>query len=170
MTWRALIYQYLWACCEDSKKGVSNWHNLSQTLFISRFADETLRTRFEQSYENLLQQHREVSPPEGYALVEESANLLVADVEPVEHGEPRLKTRFVLVRSGGDWLIRDLYWTCTCQCSVAHPTGGKCLSCDGTGKKEREKCASCGGTGRCEYCSKSDQPGWRLLFANKTKK
>ena len=70
--------------------------------------------------------------------------------QKVEEIDEALPNRIVLVKSGGLWLVREIYRSCL-MCGAK----GVCANCEGTGAIGEEKCFACEGQRSCKTCAGS---------------
>jgi len=165
MTWRDIINRYLDACREDqqvSARAETHVHRMlmqfGTSSLIRHFTD--LRTVRAQRAEQPLE------PVEGYALIKESHDLVLAEVNRCDNGQPPIRSRFRIVQCNGVWFLDGVYWACHCedgQCfsceggKCKHCSGGRCAHCDGKGAFRRwvffpHSCVLCKRSGLCFLC------------------
>jgi hypothetical protein len=180
MNWREVIYQYLLACLEDSKRWTPPKR---REQFMDAYGTSALKQR---EQENQVRTGKWIASqrvplPETYEVIEESPTRVIAEIEKGNGLTAELDLsdhRFLVIKVDNQWKLDDVFWKCcsckngTCDfcegkgfCTFCNGTGFtrhffglikvKCVLCDG-----KPKCNFCSGTGRCSHCSPSTLPGW----------
>lgn len=174
MTWRELIDQYLSACAADDRARLTADLRGERRLFI-----ESHGTRRFKQYENgRLESHAErLEEPslssDSYEIVQEKADLIIAEVQPAKNGHPYMLTRFRLVRNQEQWELDDYLWKCQCsngECDWCDGSG-VCAICHGEGEckfcRGEHMCQLCKGTRTCRRCKDSYMPGWNSMASSR---
>lgn len=170
MNWRELIHQFLIACAEDDRTRALTESQSKRSQFLEKFGTDSLsQLEAERVRLLILRSQKSLGSPNSYQIVEESTDLIIAEVEPAPNGHPYRLTRFRLERCDGQWKLEDYLWQCQC-------TDGKCGWCDGTGicsvcEGEGECkfcdgqyfCQLCKGDRRCSICKEGTMPGWNSM-------
>jgi hypothetical protein len=180
MNWRDVIYQYLLACHEDSKRWCPP---KSKEQFMDAHGTDALKQREQEnqkrSDERLASQR--VPLPETYEVIEESPTRVIAEIKKANDLTDDLHFidhRFLVIKIDNQWKLEDVFWKCSlCKTGTCDFCDGKgfCTFCNGTGFTQhffglikvkcavcngKPKCTLCSGTGRCSHCSTSTIPGW----------
>jgi hypothetical protein len=180
MNWREIIYHYLLACHEDSKRWCPPRSN---EQFMDAHGTDALKQREQENQkrsERRLASER-VPLPETYDVIEESPTRVIAEIKKSNGLTADLEFsdyRFLVIKVDNQWKLDDVFWKCfSCDNGTCTLCGGKgfCTFCNGKGfthqffgllkmKCElcdgKPECTFCNGTGRCSYCSQSAFPGW----------
>jgi len=180
MNWREVIYQYLLACLEDSKR----WGPpKNRAQFMDAYGTNDLKQREQENQvrSDKRSASQRVPLPETYEVIEESPTRVIAEIKKSNDLTAELDfsdNRFLVIKVDNQWKLDDVFWKCslcktgTCDfcdgkgfCTFCNGTGFtrhffglmkmKCVLCDG-----KPKCTLCSGTGRCSQCSPSSIPGW----------
>ena len=182
--WRDVIHQYLLACSEDGHDRQLETQKSRQHRFILDFGTTGLKERDTKRMDFLLRSQSQPASPENYRVIEERDGIVIAEVDAMEYGEPRMLTRFRVRQDEGVWHFDDMFWKCYCdagRCFLCKGTG-TCLACKGTGVTTRREiwglltikrqcpicighsaCKHCNGTGLCDRCRNSDMSGWESI-------
>jgi hypothetical protein len=180
MNWREIIYQYLLACHEDSKRWCPP---KSKEQFLDAYGTDALKQREQENHvrsDKRLASQR-VAPPETYEVIEESPTRVIAEIKKANDLTAELDfrdQRFLVIKVDDQWKLDDVFWKCfSCENGACHFCDGKgvCIFCNGAGFTRhffglmkmkcvlcngKPECTFCNGTGRCSYCSQSTFPGW----------
>ena len=187
MNWREVIHKYLTALAQDTHDCRQQANSVRERTFMQSYATLACKERYIQKMDDFLKFEAPLQSPETYKVIEEHPQLVIAEVEGVDRGQPMVLTRFRLRRDNSSWLLDDIFWKCVCS-----DENGKCFDCKGTGKCTfcegsgtmtkfwgiiKVKCVLCGGqpicqqcsgTGLCKHCSESDMPGWNSITTAST--
>lgn len=173
MNWRELIHRFLTACAEDDHGRSLVAAQSRRNKFIQEYGAENLRRNCAKRIEaNLALSNASLGSPDDYRLIEESSDLIVAEVDPGPNRQPYRLTRFRVANRGGRLELVDYFWKCgVCDdgnCKWCNGSG-LCHMCDGVGVgvcdfcDADSSCAMCEGTRACSMCKDGEMPGWRRM-------
>ena len=167
LEWRDLINRYLMACWEDQQAVKRTRGETNEQRILMIFGTRGLQRNFADRKADADQlSSQPLGRAEEYTLVQESQDLVIAEVDPSPSGCPMMKSRFRIVRHDGKCFLDDVYWECHCddgKCfscangSCRHCSDGNCSFCNGNGVCKcllffSLPCVICRGSGSCLFC------------------
>ncbi|QDV61050.1 hypothetical protein Mal65_01730 [Crateriforma conspicua] len=165
VNWREIIKRYLEACLEDQQVGAraeTHTHRMLMSFGSHRLVRKVKELRADCERRS----RQPLGLMEGYTLVQECRDFVIAEVDRCDDGQPPFQSRYRLVHHDDEWFLDDVYWACHCdngQCyscddgKCKHCSDGKCSHCDGKGYCRcwvffTHSCILCDGSGACFLC------------------